>query len=140
MLGEDELVACYDPATPLEPAVDSAEAVFEAADAVIVATPHDTLAELTIAALEAGKHVLVEKPAGIGSAQIRAIEAAADGHATSTSASTTASIPRSSARCARPDRASTARSCTSAPATATAAARATTANGAPIPRARAAAS
>jgi predicted dehydrogenase len=79
VLGEDELVACYDPVAPLEPAVESAEAVFEAADAVIVATPHDTLAELTIAALTAGKHVLVEKPAGIGSAQVRAIADAAAG-------------------------------------------------------------
>jgi predicted dehydrogenase len=32
-------------------------------DAVIVATQHDTLAEITRAAIEAGKHVLVEKPA-----------------------------------------------------------------------------
>ncbi len=31
-------------------------------DVVIVATPHDALAEITAAALSAGKHVLVEKP------------------------------------------------------------------------------
>jgi predicted dehydrogenase len=79
VLGSDDLVACYDPATPLQPAVESVEAVLDAADAVIVATPHDTLAELSIAALEAGRHVLVEKPAGIGSAQVRAIAAAAAG-------------------------------------------------------------
>jgi predicted dehydrogenase len=34
-----------------------------AIDVVIIATPHDTLAEITVAAVEAGKHVLVEKPA-----------------------------------------------------------------------------
>ena len=32
-------------------------------DAVIIATLHDSLASITLAALEAGKHVLVEKPA-----------------------------------------------------------------------------
>ena len=34
-----------------------------AIDVVIIATPHDTLAEITLAAVDAGKHVLVEKPA-----------------------------------------------------------------------------
>jgi predicted dehydrogenase len=34
-----------------------------AIDVVIVATPHDTLSEITLAAVDAGKHVFVEKPA-----------------------------------------------------------------------------
>ena len=34
-----------------------------AIDVVIIATPHNTLAEITLAAVDAGKHVLVEKPA-----------------------------------------------------------------------------
>ena len=32
-------------------------------DAVIIATLHDSLAEITLAAIKAGKHVFVEKPA-----------------------------------------------------------------------------
>ena len=31
-------------------------------EAVIIATTHDSLAEITFAAIQAGKHVLVEKP------------------------------------------------------------------------------
>ena len=39
-------------------------------DVVIVATVHDQLAGIACRALEAGAHVLVEKPAGIGVAEI----------------------------------------------------------------------
>ena len=35
----------------------------EDVDLCIIATQHDSLAEITLAAVEAGKHVLVEKPA-----------------------------------------------------------------------------
>lgn len=78
----DELVGCYDvdpeAARALGPAVDSLDALLALApDVVVVATTHDTLAELSIAALEAGAHVLVEKPAAISSAQVAAIADAA---------------------------------------------------------------
>ena len=42
-------------------------------DTVIVCTPTDSLAEITIAALRAGKHVLVEKPAASSTAEIDAM-------------------------------------------------------------------
>ncbi|PZM14863.1 Gfo/Idh/MocA family protein [Rhizobium tubonense] len=47
-------------------------------DLVIVATLHDSLAEITLASIVAGKHVLVEKPAARTSAELEpVIEAAA---------------------------------------------------------------
>jgi predicted dehydrogenase len=48
-------------------------------DAVIVATQHDTLAPITLAAVEAGKHVLVEKPAARSPAELAPVIAAAEG-------------------------------------------------------------
>ena len=48
------------------------------ADVVIVATAHDSLAELAVAAINAGKHVLVEKPGGRTLAEVRSIADAAD--------------------------------------------------------------
>lgn len=41
-------------------------------EAVVVATPHALLAEISKAALEAGKHVFCEKPGGISSAEVAA--------------------------------------------------------------------
>lgn len=43
----------------------------DACDAVLIATPHDQHPELTIVALEHGKHVLCEKPAGVYTKQVR---------------------------------------------------------------------
>ena len=40
-------------------------------DIVIVATPHNSLAEITLSAIRANKHVLVEKPAACARARIR---------------------------------------------------------------------
>jgi len=45
---------------------------------VVVATSHDQLTPLTEQALDAGAHVLVEKPAGLGTAQIELLSRAAE--------------------------------------------------------------
>lgn len=49
-------------------------------DVVIVATLHDSLAEITLAAAEAGKHVLVEKPAARTAAELVPVMEAAAKH------------------------------------------------------------
>jgi predicted dehydrogenase len=82
-LGDDRLVACYDALPEAAEALASefgAEAdptldalLGRAPDVVVVATPHDRLASIAVAALEAGAHVLVEKPAGIGVADVERI-------------------------------------------------------------------
>lgn len=46
-------------------------------DIVIVATPHDSLASLTLQAIRAGKHVLVEKPAARSAAELEPVAAEA---------------------------------------------------------------
>ncbi len=47
------------------------------ADIVVVATIHSELSRITCASLEAGSHVLVEKPAGVSGREVRAIQSAA---------------------------------------------------------------
>lgn len=46
-------------------------------DAVFVATPHDALAPIALAAIEAGKHVFVEKPGARSAAELAPVMAAA---------------------------------------------------------------
>ena len=46
-------------------------------DIVLVATLHDSLAEITLATVEAGKHVLVEKPAARSAAELEPVMAVA---------------------------------------------------------------
>ncbi len=46
-------------------------------DAVVVATINDSLAAITLGAVKAGKHVLVEKPAARSAAELRPVAAAA---------------------------------------------------------------
>jgi len=60
--------------------IDWHEAVNADVDAVIVATTHDQLAGISLAAIEAGKHVLVEKPAGRHVDEVRPIAVAAKKH------------------------------------------------------------
>jgi predicted dehydrogenase len=59
---------------------DWREAVAAHADAVVIATPHDQLAQIALAAVEAGRHVLVEKPAGRRPAEVAPLVAAARQH------------------------------------------------------------
>jgi predicted dehydrogenase len=49
-----------------------------AVDVIIISTLHVTLAEISLAAVNAGKHILVEKPAGRKAAELDAIIAAAE--------------------------------------------------------------
>jgi predicted dehydrogenase len=87
VLGGDELLGVYDVNTEAAerfaaefgvPAADSLEDLLAGRpDIVIVAVPHHLLAELACTALGAGAHVLVEKPGGIGVADIERVEAAA---------------------------------------------------------------
>jgi predicted dehydrogenase len=84
----DELVGCTDvvAAAAAELAAEfscrACESIDEllalAPDVVIVATSHDQLAPLAERALEAGAHVLIEKPAGLGTAQVDGLIRAAD--------------------------------------------------------------
>lgn len=76
----DELVGCFDISPEGAAAFAEAHRTRACADieellelepeVVVVAVSHDSLAELTERALRAGAHVLVEKPAGLGVAQI----------------------------------------------------------------------
>jgi predicted dehydrogenase len=82
----DRLVGCYDidpaAATTLAASyggrvcADADELLTLGPDVVVVATSHDQLAPLTERSLAAGAHVLVEKPSGLGTAQVRRLELA----------------------------------------------------------------
>lgn len=86
-LGGDSLVATYDSVPPRarELAADFGarattqlnELLAEDLDVVVVAVTHDRLAEIACAALESGAHVLLEKPGGIGVADIDRVSQAA---------------------------------------------------------------
>ena len=90
-LGEGRLIACADinEARAKALAGNNGARVFSdwrglvalpEVDIVIIATLHDSLSEITLAAIEAGKHVLVEKPAARNSAELEPVMAAAERH------------------------------------------------------------
>ena len=90
-LGEGRLIACADinEARAITLAGNSGAKVFSdwhdllvlpEVDIVVIATLHDSLAEITLAAVEVGKHVLVEKPAARNPAELEPVIAAADRH------------------------------------------------------------
>lgn len=70
-----ELAALYPGAAALaDPATVMARADV---DAVVIATLNGSLAPLSLAAVRAGKHVLVEKPGALNAAELRAVQTAA---------------------------------------------------------------
>lgn len=56
---------------------DAREVIASDVDLVIVATTHDRLAQIALAAVDSGRHVLVEKPAGRTAAEVEPLAAAA---------------------------------------------------------------
>ena len=70
----DELVAAHGGRA----CADVDELLALQADVVVVAATHDQLAPLTQRALEAGSHVLVEKPAALGTSQVDSLLQAAE--------------------------------------------------------------
>jgi predicted dehydrogenase len=85
-LDGDELVGCTDPNPEAAAALaadhggeacgDLAALLALSPDVVVVATPHSLLTDLAIEALRGGAHVLVEKPAGVGTADVDRLIAA----------------------------------------------------------------
>jgi predicted dehydrogenase len=86
-LGEDQLIGAYDIRGDLAQALVDEHGGTSCAsleellalqpDVVVVCTSHDRLAATSVQALQAGSHVLVEKPAGIGVADVDRIASAA---------------------------------------------------------------
>jgi predicted dehydrogenase len=63
--------------TSARPVADWREAIAADIDAAVIATPHDSLAVIALAAVEAGRHVLIEKPGGRNAREVRPVAEAA---------------------------------------------------------------
>jgi predicted dehydrogenase len=77
-LSEDRLAHMRSLYPKLETTTDYRRVLSSPVDAVVVATPPETHAKLTIEALRAGKHVFVEKPLALSSVEGAAMVAEAD--------------------------------------------------------------
>jgi predicted dehydrogenase len=64
-------------ATSARAVADWREAIAADIDAAIIATPHHTLAEIALAAVETGRHVLIEKPGARRAQELRPVVEAA---------------------------------------------------------------
>lgn len=64
-------------ATSARPLADWREALSAEIDAAVIATPHDSLAKIALAAVEGGRHVLIEKPGGRRVGEVRPVAEAA---------------------------------------------------------------
>jgi predicted dehydrogenase len=63
--------------TSARPVADWREAISAPIDAVVIALPHDKLAEVALAAVENGRHVLIEKPGARRAGELRPVAEAA---------------------------------------------------------------
>jgi len=79
-ISEAEIVGVYDPAYRGTIFKDSLTSLLKAADAIDIVVPADSLADTAIAALEASKHVLIEKPMSIDAAGARELQKVSNSH------------------------------------------------------------
>ena len=75
-----QVVGIYDPAYDGRLSQKSLESLLEIADAVDIAVPANSLAEVAISALESTKHILVEKPMSTNLKEARELVRISDSH------------------------------------------------------------
>lgn len=79
-ISEAEIVGVYDPAYKGRIFRDSLTPLLKAADAIDIVVPASSLAGTAIAALEASKHVLIEKPMSTDAAEASELQKVANSH------------------------------------------------------------
>jgi len=79
-ISEADVVGVYDPAYKGSIFKDSLNSLLKAADAIDIVVPASSLAGTAIAALEASRHVLIEKPMSIDAAEARELQKVSNSH------------------------------------------------------------